>query len=151
MAEENITRIEASVRTAAGSDSGTDGWVYLCIGGREFLLDTPADDFPSSSEGTTETFVLGEGANVSNPGDNDPRNPQLHASDLDRFPTYIRFGHKAKDDVWHLERVDVAVTTSGDGGRIRHYDYRALADNGTKRSLRLGAGYGAVVHLASVY
>ena len=60
-----IEKILVEVKTGSSSGAGTDGYVYLGIAGREFLLDTRHDDFekPKSTQGT-EQFVLGLHANV---------------------------------------------------------------------------------------
>jgi hypothetical protein len=46
---------------------------------------------PSSSQGGTDTFVFGAGANVHHADRNDPRVPQLTLDDVDRCPTCVRF------------------------------------------------------------
>ncbi|MGV9877914.1 hypothetical protein [Streptomyces sp. NPDC003006] len=149
-----ITRIEVKTQTDTSPGAGTNGWVYLGIGGREFHLDTPADDFepPTGGRPTTDTFVLGEGANVENAAGNDPRNPQLRVADLDRHPVYIRFEPHVVDDDWILDRVDIAVTGTG-GGTVRFFDYQALKDEtgAPKKTLKFSRRTGRVLHLSSLY
>ncbi|RJL22999.1 hypothetical protein [Bailinhaonella thermotolerans] len=110
---ETITIIDAVIRTATDGEfrTGTDGWVYLALAGREFDLDTSANNFEA---GATDRFILGDGANVNNPSRNDPRNPALDFADLDRFPAYLRFEppDNERDDHWLLERADITVTGS---------------------------------------
>ncbi|MEU0738206.1 hypothetical protein [Streptomyces sp. NPDC006134] len=143
MADENIRKIEAQVQTVQEAGAGTDGLVYLFIAGREFLLRTQGND----QEPGSQTFVLGEDSNVLNAASNDPRDPQLRSSFLDRFPPYVRFRPVDENDVWHLERVDVTVTF-GDGSAPGTRRYQALADEGgKKRTLRMGTRYSERVYL----
>jgi hypothetical protein len=101
-----VTGHQAVVVSSNLSPPGTDGDVYLGIGGREFHLDTMADDFEASSD---RTYILGPDANVNNPLINDPRSPQLDTDSLDRTPVYIRFAPEDRNDHWDLERVRVTV------------------------------------------
>jgi hypothetical protein len=141
MAQERITKIEVSIRTVEGTDTGTDGAVYLGMGGREFLLDTAYDDYePPTGTHVSDEFVLGESGNVLNAAGNDPRSPQLHVADLDRFPSYIRFKPVSGSDDWHVESVGVLVT-----GETHRYRYQALP--GPDR-LILGDKYGLFAYLA---
>jgi hypothetical protein len=107
----NINKIEVICWTKLVNGAGTDDHVYLGLGGREFDLDTPEDDF---REGQEQTFVLGLGSNIkaAHREKNDPRNPQLVTEDLDLFPVYIRKAGSRSgtdDDAWYVERVDVIV------------------------------------------
>ena len=101
-----ITGSQGIVISGNVSPPGTDGDVFLGIGGREFRLDTTADDFENFSD---RTYILGSGANVNNPLINDPRLPQLDTDLLDRTPVYIRFAPENRNDHWDLERVRVTV------------------------------------------
>ena len=85
-----ITRIDVRIKTGRGSGfPGTDGDVYIRIGGREFFVDSEADDFEPGSD---RTYTFGEGANVRDAALNDPRSPyQLLTQNLNRFPINIRF------------------------------------------------------------
>jgi hypothetical protein len=121
-----ITRIDVRLKT--GDLSGTDGDVYLRIGGREFYIDSANDDFERNSD---RTYTLGEGANVSARPANDPRSPfQLLTESLDRFPVHVRFAPKSRADDWHLE--SVTVTVNPGPGQVQ---YQAL---GGRDSLLLG-------------
>ncbi|MFD7300204.1 hypothetical protein ACFV83_04625 [Streptomyces pharetrae] len=148
-----ITRIEVRVQTGASDTAGTDGWVYLGIGGREFQLDTPADDFRRPDPPTNvDTFILGDGANVNNAGDNDPRSPQLRVADLDRYSAYLSFEPADDNDNWEIDWVNVTLTAAG-GGVTRFYDYHSpvVTDgSGPKRTLWLGTYAGTQLSLASV-
>ena len=107
-----ITRIDVRIRTGrGGSLAGTDGDVYIRIGGREFFVDSAADDF---EQGSDRTYTFGEGANVRDAALNDPRSPyQLLTENLNRFPINLRFlpgpGSLAQEDVWILESITVTV------------------------------------------
>ncbi|MGW0535216.1 hypothetical protein [Streptomyces sp. NPDC003032] len=149
-----ISQIEVKVQTGTEATAGTNGWVYLGIGGREFLLDTAADDFERPDPPTNvDTFVLGDRANVNNPDDNDPRRPQIQISDLDRYPAYLSFQPADDNDNWEIDWVNVTLTAAG-GGVVRFYDYRSPVitdDSGPKRKLWLGTYAGVQLSLASVY
>ena len=88
--------------------SGTDGRVYLGIGGRDFDLIIDGKEFKN---GSTDTFVLGEGTNSgADPRDNDPRSPlQLVTETLSKYPVYIRFEPTRNDDRWEIDEIKVTV------------------------------------------
>lgn len=96
----NISKITASVST--GSSSTNDD-IYLGIAGREFRLDSSNNDFNNN---TTDNFVLGAGANVSNASSNDPRTPQLTLMDALTYNVYIR---KDGTDGWSIQSATVRV------------------------------------------
>lgn len=102
----DIERLSILLTTSDDSGSGTDGDVYVGIAGREFYLDTNADDF---ERGAQRTYVVGLDANVKHAGQNDPRKPQLRVEDIDRFPVYVRFAGKARGDNWRLENVFITI------------------------------------------
>ena len=108
-----ITRIDVRIKTGRGSGfPGTDGDVYIRIGGREFFVDSEADDFEPGSD---RTYTFGEGANVRDAALNDPRSPyQLLTQNLNRFPINIRFVPGPSkphgiEDLWILESITVTV------------------------------------------
>src|SRR3712207_5596887 len=100
-----ITRIDVRIATANQSGAGTNGHVWVQVAGREFSLNSSADDFEA---GDNRTYILGHGANILNAADNDPRRPQLDTADIDRFPVYLRFEPGGASD-WVLEEVQVTV------------------------------------------
>lgn len=105
-----ITKIELVLRTANTSGAGTDGDVFLGVGGREFFVDSQGDhdDF---ERGATRTYIFGSGATVNRPSENDPRSPwQLDFLDLALTPKYLRFEPGGD---WHIGRVDLTVIYSG--------------------------------------
>ncbi|CAL9467432.1 hypothetical protein [Streptomyces sp. enrichment culture] len=139
-----ITRIEAHVRTADVPHGGTQGWVYLGIAGREFVLNA-SGTADGTRTGNNWTFVLGEDANVENSAYNDPRRPQLNTDNLDRYPTYVRFEPVGPDPAWCLERVVVSVNSDTDHSHT--FDNPDLADFGEDRRLWLGQEYGKQLYL----
>lgn len=139
-----ITRIDVRIKTGS---IGTDGDVYLRIGGREFYVDSEANDFQPSSD---RTYTFGEGANVSFSKQNDPRSPyQLRTENLDRFPVNLRFVPEkpggltlAIVDNWNLE--SVTVTVNPGTGQIQ---YQAL---GGSDNLTLGKHFGLYCDLVKL-
>ena len=109
-----ITRIDAQIHTATDALAGTDGDVYIGIGGREFNADSSDNDF---EPGSNPIYTFGDGHNVLFPDTNDPRNPQLDTADVNKFPVYVRFEPPPAPDPlppaflqdWHLASVTVTV------------------------------------------
>lgn len=124
-----INKIDVTITTADVADAGTDGNVYLGICGREFNLDTSANDFERHS---TRTYVLGTGSNVLNKAKNDPTNPQLDSADIDDLPKYIRIEGGSS---WDLISVCVQV----DDGTSYGINF--------PKGIWLGTSSGKVVHL----
>jgi hypothetical protein len=104
---QSVTKIEVRLRTGS---NGTDAAVFLGLGGREFNLDLP--DKNDREPNDNDTYILGAGANVAVPGDNDPRlDLPLSVSDVNNFPIYIRMDGQV-DDAWSLREVEVRVNPS---------------------------------------
>ncbi|MFI1259227.1 hypothetical protein ACH4U6_36700 [Streptomyces netropsis] len=137
-----VTRIEARIDTADVSGAGTDGFVYVGLIGREFHLNTSADDFERAS---ARTYVLGAGANVYYPAQNDPRRPQLDTNDLTEFPVYVRLERAGNHHEWALDRVVVTVNP-GQPSEAR-FDFPAIAG---AASVWLGNRFGKIVYLKQV-
>ena len=90
-----VFSITPLVWTSEDSNSDTDGTVYLGIGGREFRLDSPRDDF---ERGDAANTTVGKFNQVNNPEMNNPRTPlTLKTETLDLFPVYLRL---EGDDHW---------------------------------------------------
>jgi hypothetical protein len=105
-----ITKLELRLVTGNREDAETDGDVFLGVAGREYFVDTGANDF---ERGSDRTYVFGDGATVLRPEENDPRNPWPTDTDDLRFaPIYIRFEPGAGGD-WNVERVDLTVSAPG--------------------------------------
>lgn len=105
----NVNVISVEIKTGSREmASGTDGRVYLGIGGRDFDLIIDGKEFKS---GATNTFILGEGTNSgADPRDNDPRSPhQLVTETLKKYPVYIRFEPVREDDRWEIDEINVTV------------------------------------------
>jgi hypothetical protein len=112
-----LTRINVRLVTSTRPGAGTTGGVYVGLCGREFGVNHGDLDFTS---GHDFTYVFGDGANVFNPADNDPRNPPLDTADLPRFPRYIRWipPSNQPDDPWDLETVEI-VLNPGQASQVR--------------------------------
>jgi PLAT/LH2 domain len=104
-----IESIQVNINTGDESGAGTDGDIYLGLGGREFHLDTTADDF---ERGSSHRYVLGSGSDVVNPAVNDPRKQFLQVEDVDSFPVYVRFEPNNDGDNWNLARADVTLNNN---------------------------------------
>jgi hypothetical protein len=100
-----IESIQISINTGDESGGGTDGSIYLGVCGREFHLDTSADDF---ERGSGHEYVLGAGSDVVSPAVNDPRKQFLQIEDVDAFPVYVRFEPNNSGDNWNLARAEMS-------------------------------------------
>ncbi len=113
-----ITGLLCQMITGKVSGGGTDGNVYVGVGGREFKLDSSADDYEA---GSWREYVLGDIASgpgtgftpVLEPDLNDPRKGfPLNTVNLNKSPVYIRFEPKVnEDDNWNLSSAHVLVYT----------------------------------------
>jgi hypothetical protein len=133
-----VRSLHVSIQTSGASGAGTDGDVYVGFGGREFSLDTSADDYEA---GSSRVYRLGDGATVLNAAVNDPRSPQLVAENADRFPVWLRFSPQNREDNWILSR---AVVTVNDA-LFPMWDTAEYISPRT--GLRLGVHSGLFVHL----
>ncbi len=132
-----ITRIDVVLKTGARSGAGTDGDVYIGIGGREFYVDSAINDF---EQGITTPYAFGTGANVNFAANNNPASPyQLLTENLERFPVYVRFEPDDRNDNWNLE--SVTVTVNPGPGQVQ---YQAL---GGSNHLWLGVHAGLYCYL----
>jgi hypothetical protein len=116
-----VSGILCQILTSDIEDAGSDGTVYLGLGGREFHLDSEDDDFERGSAGE---YFIGKlpipGPNkfpiqqrqVLDGAKNDPRNGfPFHTDDLAITPVYIRFEPEnfRTDDHWNLQFAAVFV------------------------------------------
>lgn len=99
----DITCIKVHIETGSQSGAGTDGSVYLGIGGREFHCDTKSDDFET---GSIRDYIFGLDHNIQNSDINDPRSPLITFEDVVAFPVYIRFD-QGTASAWQLQRATV--------------------------------------------
>jgi hypothetical protein len=103
-----VIAINAVFETADVPDAGTDGDVYLGLGGREFHCDTSADNF---QQGGTDTFVFGQFTNVLHSDRNDPSVPPIALDSVTRFPVYVRF-EQGIEKPWRFSRLTVRLTVA---------------------------------------
>ncbi len=136
-----IETITLQIQTADKDGAGTDGDVYLGVCGREFRTDTSADDYERDS---SREYVFGDGANINNASVNDPRVPQLHLENADRFPVYIRFQPTSRTDNWKLLRAEVSFN----GAFFPRWDTGDLIPFDERGGIWLGTRSGLWVHIA---
>lgn len=151
-----ITGILCQIITAAIDHAKTDGDVYLGVAGREFLLDSEANDF---EWGAVDKFFLGRGGSFpfeygSNPVKNAPLNDPvvgfpLDTAALDHTPTYIRFAPEDDDDTWDIRHavVLVYVAETDSHPTFSNRVDAAFRVPSTFHDLWLGKGFGEVLHL----
>jgi hypothetical protein len=138
----DIQQIAALIWTSNAKDSGTDSNVYLGIGGREFLLDTPRDDFETGAGGLAP--VVGVNSTVKNPEMNDPRSPyQLLTEELAQYPVYLRL-----DGNDHWKVLYGAVFVYPDPSQAStHRFYTPIPLTGENGGFWLGPKAGKSLHL----
>ena len=154
-----VKTIFLRLNTRSVEGAGTDGDIYLGIGGREFYVDTKYPDYDDFKAGSVRTYIFGEVPDpssvpqdfdlfttVRNPKYNDPRQPDpLDTDTMDQFPVYIRFEPEDDDDFWCLEGVIVKVNTLT--GTTQDKRYAAL---GEENYLWFGHGRGKYLALSPV-
>ena len=111
---------------------GTNGRVYLGLGGREFRLDKPGNQF---QKGDVDNFIIGDGSNIENPdnvntlpvlGNNN--SPRVEFEDLANYPTYIRFEPHNNGDNWNVAEVNVEVIQYNDNPLGSTADKKTFVD-----------------------
>ncbi|MGA5425119.1 hypothetical protein [Streptomyces lavendulocolor] len=137
-----ITKIHARVWTANVGGAETHSWIYLGFGGREFLLDTADTDF---QVGMDQTFILGEGSNLTTPEYNDPRTPPLNTDDLRYFPVYLRMEGAGSVQPWCIEWASVHVNP-GTPSELR-YTHPSLKEVDEQHRIWLDDRYGKALYL----
>jgi hypothetical protein len=141
---QNITQVQVRIKTSSNSSSlgianaGTDGNVYLGLGGREFYLDRPLPDFDA---GADELFVLGTSANVVNPSGSDPRS--LTFNQAHGYPVYLRLSEIIDDD-WTVDYVEVHIFSNNTPAS---FSWSALGSLNDNQRLRLGRTSGSLIYL----
>lgn len=112
-----INRINVLMKTGNVNGAGTDGKIYLGMGGREFKLNKPGNQFEINA---LDTFVIGTGSNIENEDVNslpspsgDLDSPNIEDADIEFNPKYIRFDPNGDDDNWNVENVQVEVVDIG--------------------------------------
>src|SRR5215813_2863948 len=112
-----VTGILCQVLTSNIKNAGTDGRVYLGLGGREFRMDSSQDDY---EQGSIREYIMGLGPlepnlpppqiRVSNASDNDPRfGMPIDTINLSKSPVYIRFEPVGDSPNWNLAFVAALV------------------------------------------
>ncbi|MFI7316989.1 hypothetical protein [Streptomyces venezuelae] len=138
-----ISKINVRVRTANVPEAATDGRVYAALAGREFRLETPGvDDFEQAAHAT---YTLGDGSNVTNTDQNDPRSPQLDTSDVTAHPVYIRFEEAGSQPAWAVEGATIEINP-GTPSALK-YDVTWLTGTGEGHYVWLGADSGKQLNL----
>jgi|SRR3954447_3230922 len=131
-----ITSIEVRLITSNRAGAGTIGPVYVGICRREFGVNHSDLDF---TPGNDFTYIFGDGANVIDAADNDPRALlPLDTADAGLFPRYIR---QESGDSWDLEEVAITVNP----GQPSQLLFNALA--GPNQHLVLGGTTGKILYL----
>lgn len=110
----SVDRITVKIKTGNKSGAGTNGKIYLGIGGREFRLNKSGNQF---QQGMEDEFVLGVGSNIlSNNKNGLPLSsqftndsPQIPFDTASSYPAYIRFQPSNDSDEWNVDRVCVNV------------------------------------------
>jgi hypothetical protein len=147
-----ITGILCQVVTGDFSGAGTDGRIFLGLAGREFRLDSSADDF---ERGSLREYVMGRGpvepppppqVRVANPGRNDPRvGFPLDTATLSKAPVYIRFEPGSAGDAWNVSFA-AALVFRDDGVFAAAFFVPEDFDN-----LWMGKGFGEALHLTETF
>lgn len=145
-----VTGILCQIITGNVSGAGTDGQVFLGLGGREFRLDSSQDDY---ERGSWREYILGRAPlepnlpppqiRVSNGARNDPRQgfPIDTTRLTPRTPVYIRFEPSGNSPDWNLKSAVVLVYT-GEGQFVVAYMSPQSFDN-----LWMGDRYGKILYL----
>jgi len=129
-----VQTIRLRRRTGNVIDAGTDGDVFLGLGGREFFVDSSDNDF---ERGADKVYVFGQGANVLRPDQNDPRTPlPIDSNELTRFPIYLRLAAGVGQD-WNIGLVELTVLWPGASATFSRLEGNANIWLGYKRGLYL--------------
>jgi hypothetical protein len=148
-----VTGILCQVITGSMDGAGTDGRVYLGLGGREFRMDSRADDY---ERGSWREYIMGLGPvepdlpapqiRVLNGPRNDPREGlPIDRVNLSETPVYIRFEPAGGSPDWNLASVVVLVYAPLFAVAYAPPDYDNF-DN-----LWLGDKYGKVLYLPEYF
>jgi hypothetical protein len=136
-----IRRIDLLLTTGDVEGAGTDGDVYLGVAGREFFVDSDANDFERASR---RVYRFGDRAEFTNDTMlnkvfNDPRRQRLFTEFIDDYPLYIRFVPQNRTDNWNLQLAVVALNS--DESVLWHNL------NSAPNGIWLGTRAGLVLHL----
>lgn len=141
----DITKLIVKFHTADRDGAGTDGDVYLEIGGREFHIDSKQDDYERGVDRTYGLRAIGTETPVNSPEDNDPKEPYpLTENKLDGSPVWVRFEPQNNGDHWICQYVSVKAIRQGQ--TIRFYEALEPEDD-IKTTLTLGHRSGKFLFL----
>jgi hypothetical protein len=142
----HIGQIKAEVRTGDVAGADTNGRVYLGIGGREFRLNKPGNQFERH---TIDKFIIGAGGNIDNPNNGnslpvlgDSNAPRIEFASLNQNPEYIRFEPQGDEDKWNVEAVTVIAEEYNPGPTGNTRTFTDLPGN-----IWLGNKFGLVLPL----
>ena len=145
-----VTGILCQVITGNVDGAGTDGRVYLGLGGREFRMDSGGDDY---ERGSWREYIMGHGpvepdlpspqVRVLNGQQNDPR-VGMPIKKLNT-PVYIRFEPAGGNPNWNLAFVAVLVYAP------QFAVAYAPPEPNNFDSLWLGEKYGKVLYLSEYF
>jgi len=133
-----INQIDLQIKTGNRSGAGTDGYIYLGIGGREFLVDQPGVNDLEPNMNQIFTFSA-NGNTINQPLNNPASQYVLKTEDLGKFPKYIRFEPDNADDNWNIETIKVVVNPG-----VSQIEYNAL---GGSNHVWLGTRNGKIVYI----
>ena len=111
-----ITQVKIAIKTGNINGASTNGKIYLGIGGREFRLDKPGDQFQRNS---LDTFTIGIGSDLENPDFNNlpitvnNNSPIIRHLEIISYPKYLRFDPNDDSDNWNVQNVEVDVVDIG--------------------------------------
>jgi len=146
----HVGKIIVRLITGDIEDASTNGRVYLGLGGREFRLDKPGNQFQRAN---VDNFIIGDGSNIENPdnvntlpalGNNN--SPRVEFEDLANYPTYIRFEPRNKNDNWNIEDVNVEVIQYNDSPLGSTVNKKTFVD--LEGNVWLGVRSGLFLYLA---
>src|ERR1051326_6431021 len=144
----NVKTIYVRVVTKDIENAGTDGDIYVGIGGTVFHLDSKGD-YNDFERGDDRTYILGElpsmppdnSTAIQNPTANDPQQPYaLKTENLNDYPVYIRLDEARFDSYWALDFVEIRVNPDDD-----NIVFNALEDE--KEYLWFGWNWGFTLYL----
>lgn len=139
----NVEKIWVRFKTGDKQGAGTDGDIYLGIGGREFMVDSSDDDFERDAD---RYYAIGKPSTILHYTVNDPRRPQITTEDVDAFPVYVRFAPKSRSDSWNLDEVWVGVNDEG-FNRLDFYRSVGSRDGVREEGFWLGVRSGLFLYL----
>jgi hypothetical protein len=111
----HIVQIKVEIKTSNEQSAGTNGRVFLGIGGREFRLDKLGNQFQKNQ---TDTFTINSTSmDIENsernslPDTGNVNSPRIENNIGIAFnlPVYLRFDPNDNNDDWNIERVKVQV------------------------------------------